>query len=84
MPEDDIHQVRNIINYIIISKSYYLLNAYTLQVAELVRHCMENAIHLHVPLKVKIQIGATWGSMRPLNDPVVRSNLFSQHDDNDL
>ena len=36
-------------------------------VAGVVRDCMENAIALRVPLKVKLHTGDTWGSLSPLH-----------------
>jgi hypothetical protein len=50
---------------------------YVQEVAECIQHCMENAVELNVPLKVKINIGASFGSLEPLVlDPpqTLRSN----------
>ncbi len=37
-----------------------------LQVAKIVQSCMENAVELQVPLKVKLSYGETWGTLVPL------------------
>ncbi|KAL2622687.1 hypothetical protein R1flu_002892 [Riccia fluitans] len=36
------------------------------EVSEAVRSCMEGAASLKVPLRVKVQVGSNWGSLKPL------------------
>ena len=40
---------------------------YVHEVAVLIKHCMENAVELNVPLKVKISVGASFGSLELLD-----------------
>ena len=36
------------------------------EVGFIIKHCMENAIQLNVPLKVKLFSGRNWGDLQPL------------------
>lgn len=45
---------------------YEVPEAYVQEVGFIVKSCMENAVELNVPLKVKLFSGQTWGTMKPL------------------
>ncbi len=36
--------------------------------AALIRQCMENAAPLSVPLRVKLNVGPSWGGLQPYTD----------------
>lgn len=38
------------------------------EAAQLIRQCMENAAPLSVPLRVKLNVGPSWGSLQPYTD----------------
>ena len=41
---------------------------YISEVAKYIRHCMENAVELNVPLQVKIHVGKCFGSLMPFKE----------------
>ncbi len=54
---------------------------HAIQVAQIVQHCMESAVQLLVPLRVKLSQGDSWGSLVPL---LVRHGLDSSAEQEDV
>lgn len=50
------------------------------EVGYIVKSCMENAVELNVPLKVKLFSGQTWGSMTPLEIDPTKNYSSLQHE----